>query len=45
MKFPAPKKYEKILDGIYEEWRIPLKSKDAHGEIIFDTDKSYKEYI
>lgn len=45
-KFPAPIGYQNVLREYYGySYMIPKMSHTVHGEIIFDTDHSYKEVI
>ena len=41
----VPKKYETVLDGLYDNWRVPIKANSVHGQVIFDCEKSYKQYL
>ena len=46
MKVPIPKEYDKILKEYYgEDYMEPSKAPSLHGEVIFDPDISYKEYL
>lgn len=40
-----PNGYERILDTFFGEWRTPVKATSTHGGVIFDTRKSYIDYI
>ena len=42
---PVPKEYEKILCERYGEWKKFERGTSGHGGILFDTEKSYIEYI
>ncbi len=42
---PAPRNYNQYLTDFYGEWKVFKKGASFHGNVIFDTDKSYKEYI
>lgn len=41
----VPLNSEKVLDYVYGNWRVPVIGTSFHGGVIFDTEKSYKEYI
>ena len=45
LKIKVPKNYKEELTWKYGEWQVPSKSPSYHGELFFDTDKSYLEYI
>ena len=45
IEIPVPIEYEKILDEMYGDWKSFKKGTSWHGEIIFDTEKSYKSFI
>ena len=45
LKVPVPIGYESLLRKQYGEWKTPSQQPTMHGEVIFDVDKSYKEYI
>ena len=36
---------EKALDSLYGDWRTPIKGTSLHSKLLFDTNKSYKNYI
>lgn len=42
---PIPEGYEKMLTAFFGDWRTPVRSSSYHGDVIFDTEKSYKEYF
>ena len=45
-KIPIPKGYDAILRAMYgENYMIPMKIPTFHGELIIDTEKSYKEVL
>ena len=45
-KIPAPKEYDLYLKNRYgKDYMIPKNIPTTHGGVIFDTKKSYKEYI
>lgn len=41
----VPKNYDEILSTIYGNWREFVVGKNTHGELLFDTSVSYKEFI
>ena len=45
LEVPVPIEYEKVLDELYGDWKVFKKGTSLHGGVIFDTEKSYKEYI
>ena len=45
-KIPAPKEYDLYLQNRYgKDYMIPKNIPTSHGNVIFDTKKSYREYI
>ena len=43
---PVPVGYEECLkSGFGENWNVPKRMPTMHGEVIFDVDKSYIEYL
>lgn len=45
-KFPIPREYDYVLKKFYgEKYMIPIQKPNLHGGVLFDTNKSYKEYI
>ncbi|MDO5760162.1 MAG: LicD family protein [Bacteroidota bacterium] len=45
LKVPVPKNYEKLLSWKYGNWQIPKHIPTYHGDVFFDTDKPYTNYI
>lgn len=45
LKMPVPINYDSNLRRLYGDYNIYVKGGSMHGEVFFDTDKSYKEYI
>ena len=46
MTISVPRNYEHVLCRMYgENWRTPMQSGTLHGDMIFDVEKSYKEYL
>lgn len=41
----APLRYEEVLSKTYGNWREYVVGTCLHGDMFFDTNKSYKEYI
>lgn len=44
-KMPVPVGYEEVLNSMFGEWKIPKQASTSHGEVLYDTEKSYKEYL
>lgn len=42
---PVPIEYDKVLRRQYGDYMQPVKAPSMHGEVIFDTERSYKEVI
>lgn len=46
LEVPVPVGYEECLKaGFGESWRIPKQVHNLHGNVLFDVDKSYTEYL
>lgn len=45
ISIPVPVGYEKIMDSFFGDWHTPRQVRSFHGLVIFDTGKSYSEYI
>lgn len=46
MMMPAPKEYVKELALLYgEDFMTPIKAPSMHGEVVFDTERPYKEVL
>ena len=45
MKLPVPGGYVELLDTFYGDWKKFVIGTSTHGSVLFDTEKSYKEYI
>jgi len=46
LKVPVPVGYEECLkSGFGEDWRTPRQVPNLHGNILFDVDKPYTEYL
>ena len=45
MNINVPSGYENILTHQYGNWKVFVKGTNIHGNMFFDTEKSYSEYI
>ena len=45
LSIPVPAGYEEILDLFFGDWRTPLQISSGHGGMIFDTSRSYIQYL
>ncbi len=45
MKIPVAAGYDRILTGQYGDWRTPKEGGSVHGDILFDTERSYLEVL
>lgn len=46
LKFPIISNYDTYLRSLYgDNYMTPIQADSAHGGVIFDTNKSYKEYL
>lgn len=45
MSIPVPEHFDNVLTKTYGNWHAFVKGKTSHGEIIFDTEKSYLDYL
>ena len=45
MEIPAPGGYLELLDRFYGDWKTPVRGTATHGGVIYDTSRSYKEYL
>ena len=45
MKVPAPADYEKILSTCYGNWREPVMGSTIHGEVFYDAEHSFRDYL
>lgn len=42
----VPKNYDSVLiDDFGPNWKIPLKASSCHGDVLFDLEKPYTDYI
>lgn len=45
MKLPIPKTYDAFLTNQYGEWKVIKHSGTTHGDVIFDAESSYRNYL
>ena len=45
LEMPITEKYDQVLTRWFGNWRVPRVQKNDHGDVIFDTDKSYLNYL
>lgn len=45
LKIPVQGNYEHALSQEYGDWKTVVKGSSCHGEVFFDTEKPYTEYI
>ncbi|MDO4620151.1 MAG: LicD family protein [Lachnospiraceae bacterium] len=45
LRIPVPGAYRELLDVFYGDWKTPVVGTQTHNGLIFDTSRSYKEYI
>lgn len=45
LKMEIPVRAEEILTIMYGDWKKPVRGGSAHGDVIFDVDKPYTEYL
>ena len=45
MQLPAPVGYDAMLRAIYGDYMKPVKGTQSHGNIVVDTERSYKEVL
>ena len=45
MKIPIPKRAEEILGIVFGDWKTPVKGGSWHGDVIFDADRPYTDYL
>jgi phosphorylcholine metabolism protein LicD len=45
MKVPVPSGYDRLLTHKYGDYMQPVQAPTTHGGVIFDTDRSYVEYL
>ena len=42
---PVPEMYDAALTRRYGDWKTPKQVSTIHGQLLFDTDKPYTEYV
>lgn len=42
---PVPKYAERVLENMYGDWKTPVMGGSWHGEVLFDVDKPYTDYL
>ena len=45
LRVPIPEEAEEFLTDYFGDWKTPVIGKDDHGNMFFDTEKSYREYL
>lgn len=45
MQLPAPAGYDELLRVLYGDYMKPVKGVQSHGNVIVDTERSYKEVL
>ena len=45
LELPVPANYDNVLKRIYGDWKTFVVGTTIHGGIIFDTERSYLEYL
>ena len=45
MKIPAPIGYDEMLKTFYGDYMTPRKESNIHGDVFFDTEQSYRNFI
>lgn len=45
LRVSVPIHYEEFLNSFFGDWHKFIKGASAHGGVVFDTEKSYKEYL
>lgn len=45
LSVPIPAEYDKLLKNKFGDYMKPIRSKTAHGEVIFDPDTPYQETL
>lgn len=45
LELPVPSNYDKVLLEVFGDWHQFVKGTSMHGGVIFDTSKSYLEYL
>ena len=45
IQIPVPSGYIELLDKFYGNWHNYILGRSTHGDVYFDVEKTYKEYI
>lgn len=45
LKMPIVKEYDRVLTQWFGNWRVPQMSGNDHGEVLFDVDRPYTDYL
>ena len=45
LSIPVPAGYQEFLRAFFGEWEKPAQVKSVHGDVIFDTSRSYLQYF
>lgn len=45
LNIPAPFLYEDVLDKYFGDWKKYVKGTSLHGNVFYDTNKSYRDYL
>lgn len=44
-EMPVPVGYEEVLNSMFGDWKIPKQVSTSHGDVFYDTERSYKNYL
>ena len=45
LKMPIVKEYDRVLTQWFGNWRIPQMNGNDHGDVLFDVDRPYTDYL
>ena len=45
LKMPIVKEYDRVLTQWFGNWRVPQMSGNDHGDVLFDVDRPYTDYL
>ena len=45
LQIPVPQGYDNVLSGSFGDWQTPVMENNDHGDLIFDAQLSYKDYL
>ena len=45
LKLPVPAGYDNCLRQRYGDWKTPVQGMNFHGDMIFDPDTPYTEFV